>query len=433
MVNVVDVTDRSHDLSAWVFSTSTDVDVENDELRDLLTKKDIILGVSEKTLIFWSHKRQSSTNARQMLCRAFNKVKCGIGLEDVSHFSEYHAELFGFKEISISEGPRIPVPALTWIPREPTELELPKGRRLTTKIMKEWVFLKVGQSIGHRLRYKPHEDLWPIFWAKYSLVSSIKDHADRRREAVKVFLDHCGDCGRLHITKDDLSDNIDDEWVDGKCRKCKKDMPKSTDLLSCWNEPPLMSNLGPIFKNWMYQDFKFSYTVPGPGLRRFRRVTLCTTGTSVYAKKKALFNTFCGPNCARGRCRKCGLLLETDDRGRCTTCKNNQRREWVELYGFRNIDMDPDLPVSMNPLEYNYVKKGGVLEWPWCEIRNPCPLHRCRHICTRNCKHECSSLDCRFVPMTDPDKEYPLFGEGECTCNPEWIEAFDFSKQFRDL
>ena len=193
-----------------------------------------------------------------------------------------------------------------------------------------------------------------------------------------------------------------------------------------------MSNLGPVLEKWgldMQSGNLFethTIVLPGVGRKRRRR----TLQGPCWGKSKAIYGAFCSAHCCKGRCRNCGEVLEKDDRGCCTECKHDQQREWVEVPAL-GCGIDGEIEY-VESYDYKDVQKGKPIRWPRCRTwpgKNQCRLHPCRHICQRNCDHECTSLECRFVRM-QPGVEVEPFGHGDCTCPREWIEAFDFSKQF---
>ena len=309
---------------------------------------------------------------------------------------------------------------------------MPKDRRLSVPLMLEWVFLRAGCVRGNGLRNEPDAEMWPGFCSSYVEICHIKNVADARREAQKAFLEHCKNRG-FEWTKSDLEEAELPEAEDGKCLKCGKEKPKRTDLLSRYDEEPIMSNLGPVLEAWP-PGAEHAIVLPGVGRKRRRRI-LSANEWSCWGKSKALYGAFCSAHCSKGRCRSCAEVLVKDDRDRCTECKEYQLREWYRVpYLGGGVDGEIEY-VSRS--HYFALKRGEPIPWPRCptnsvfrDSKNLCILHPCRHICTRDCDHVCSSVECRFVPLRPGDDGPAPFGYGDCKCPPEWIEAFDFSKQF---
>jgi hypothetical protein len=245
---LVEVADRGQYFKTWVFSSTLDIDAANEQLGEMLVAKSYIVGIAPGILIFHASKDMTSSSARQSLLTTFRKSGCEVTLGDVSTFTGYHAELLGFKEMP-SNVLRTPVPEVTWLPNAPTELVMPKTRRLSVPLMLEWVFLRAGCVRGNGLRNEPDAEMWPEFCSSYVEICHIKNVPDARREAQKAFLEHCKNRG-FEWTKSDLEEAELPEAEDGKCLKCGKEKPKRTDLVTRYNEEPIMSNLGPIMEKW---------------------------------------------------------------------------------------------------------------------------------------------------------------------------------------
>ena len=95
---LVDVNHSGDDLTLWVFTLNSELEVDTDALLELLQHKKYIIGVARKMLIFQSQRGMPSGNAKQTLRRFFRKLGSAIHFRKSSAFTNFHAEFLGFKQ-----------------------------------------------------------------------------------------------------------------------------------------------------------------------------------------------------------------------------------------------------------------------------------------------------------------------------------------------
>ena len=422
MVELVEIDNPGHNHQTWVFANSTSFDVEDQDLQNLLDVKSYTIGVSRSLLIVCCPKKMTNTIAQQNICTIFRSQKLELRIRDGTTFTPYHAELFGFRPMAFMDEPRCEVPEITWLPRAPAELYMPKDRRLSNSHILQWIFLRAGSRLGTAMQESPSKESWQIFWQLYKKFSHIKTPNELRSNALKLFLSHCASRG-LQLKKEDLKEELDSnrEPVPGRCYRCNKEIPRYNQFTDLENRDPLESNLGKVFfERYEQASSTTRYTVPGPGPRRTRRFSL--EGLR-WMKHKAAYGIFCSKHCVRDLCKLCGVFLELDRNLQCKECKGHPQVPELRKIPYLGsgdgvlpeaVQYGSDLPRSFQ-----------MLRWPGCYDRNKCGIRwcaihcSCDHICKRNCDHSCYDefFMCR--------KNWESIGEiPSCTCPPEMVERF---------